>query len=284
MRSGWRVVGVVLALLAACSGGRLRAEAPSADIDPAAREQLKKDVKEERFEAAEHKVEEWRKASLEKTTGKPLLDDKAPMEELQKAFNDALDAHQYGVAQYYLEQIRTKAEAPNIFAPAIDLTIWTIVIFLLLLAVLYKFAWTPMMQGLQKREHDIHAAVKDAQTAREEAQRLRDEIQAERNKIEDTRRDILMKAQADAQRMADELTAKAKAEIQAERDRARRDLETYHDQLLKDVFDKTADLAALVSTKTIRRQLTPDDHRRFVDEALAELRQASNGHKTPASV
>ena len=80
MRSGWRIVGIVLALLAAFTGARLRAEAPSADIDAAVRDQLKKDVKEERFETAETKLEEWRTASLEKTTGKPLLDDKASME------------------------------------------------------------------------------------------------------------------------------------------------------------------------------------------------------------
>ncbi len=80
------------------------------------------------------------------------------------------------------------------------------------------------------------------------------------------------------------MAAKAKAEIQAERDRARRDLEVAHDQALKDLYEKTVDLAALVSAKAIRRQLTPDDHRRFMDEALAEIRQASNGHKTPASV
>ena len=109
MRSGWRVVGVVLALLAAFF------RRPAAGGGAAGRhrcggraEQLKKDVKEERFETAERKLEEWRKASLEKTTGKPLLDDKASMEDLQKEFNAALDAKQYGVAQYYLEQIRTQ--------------------------------------------------------------------------------------------------------------------------------------------------------------------------------
>ena len=284
MRSGWRIVGIVLALLAAFTGPRLRAAAPSADIDAAARDQLKKDVKEERFEAAETKLEDWRRETLEQRTHEPLLDDKASMSDLQERFNAAIDAQDYGVAQYYLEQIRTKAETPSIFAPAIDLTIWTIVIFLLLLAVLYKFAWKPMMQGLQKREHDIHAAVEDAKTAREEAQRLREEIQAERNKIEDTRRDILQKAQADAQRLGDEIAAKAKAEIQAERDRARRDMEVAHDQALQDLYAKTIDLAALVSAKAIRRQLTPDDHRRFMDEALAEIRQAGNGQKTPVSV
>ena len=109
-------------------------------------------------------------------------------------------------------------------------------------------------------------------------------MQAERNKIEDMRRDILQKAQADAQRTADEITTKAKAEMQAERDRLRRDMETAHDQALQDLYAQTVDLAALVSSKAMRREMTPDDHRRFVDEALADIRQAGNGQKTTAGV
>ena len=98
------------------------------------------------------------------------------------------------------------------------------------------------------------------------------------------RRDIIQKAQTDAQRTADEILAKAKAEMQAERDRARRDLETAKDQALQELWPQTADLAAMVSTKVIRRTLTAEDHRRFVDEALADLRQAGDGQKTTASV
>ena len=175
-----RVVGFVLAVLAVSSCARLRAETPPpADIPVAERDQLKKDVAAERFEKAEDTLESLRRRKLEAETGKPLLGESASLEELQKVFDDALDAGQYGAAQYYLERIRTKAENPNIFKPALDLTIWTIVVFLLLLAVLYRFAWKPMLQGLQKRETDIHSAVEDARKAREEATRLREEVQAE---------------------------------------------------------------------------------------------------------
>jgi F-type H+-transporting ATPase subunit b len=176
-----------------------------------------------------------------------------------------------------------KAE-PDILAPRPDLTLWTIIVFVVLFAVLYRLAWKPMLTGLQKREHNLRAVVEDAQKAREETQRLREDIQAERNKIEDMRRDILQKAQADAQRTADEITAKAKAEMQAERDRLRRDMENAHDQALQDLYAQTVDLAALVSSKAMRREMTPDDHRRFMDEALADIRQAGNGQKTTVGV
>ncbi len=279
MRSGWRVVGFVLPVFAVFSCAQLRAEVPGGDA------QLKDDVQRERFEQAEKTLEEWRRDNLKtQAGGKPLLDDTASIRELQNAFGEAVDAQQYGIAQYYLELIRTKAENPNIFEPALDLTIWTIVVFLLLLGVLYKFAWAPMLQGLQKRETDIHSAVEDARKAREEATRLREEVQAERAKIEDMRRDVIQKAQADAQRTADEILSKAKADMQAERERALRDLETAKDQALQELWRQTADLAAMVSSKVIRRNLTPEDHRRFVDEALADIRQTGNGQKTSASV
>ena len=290
MRRGWRLVGFVRAVLAVSASGRLRAEAPPAGasgvavITEAEREKLKDDVSREKFDEAEKTVNEWRRRSLEKTTDETLFDASAPKDKLEQRFNQAVDNGQWGLAEYYLEQIRTQAENPAIFKPALDLTIWTIVVFLLLLAVLYAFAWKPMMQGLQKRESDIHSAVEDARTAREEAQRLRQEVQAERAKIEQSRRETILKAEADAQRRADEIVAAAEAKMKAERDRALRELETAKDQALQELWRQTANLASVVSTKAIRRSLTPDDHRRFVDEALAELRtEAGNGQKTTAS-
>jgi F-type H+-transporting ATPase subunit b len=70
------------------------------------------------------------------------------------------------------------------------------------------------------------------------------------------------------------MLAQAKADIQAERDRTRREIAGEKDRALKEIWDQTAQLATLVSAKAIRRELTPDDHRRLVDEALADLQKA----------
>jgi F-type H+-transporting ATPase subunit b len=173
---------------------------------------------------------------------------------------------------------------PNIFEPRLDLTIWSIIVFAVLLWFLGRFAWKPMLQGLKKREGDIHQAIEDARAAREEGQRLRDEVRAEREKTEAMRRDIIQRAQADAQRLADEIKASNEAAMRTEREQALRELQSAKDQALQELWRHTADLAAMVSTKAIRRNLTPEDHRRFVDEALADLRkEAGNGHKTTAS-
>jgi F-type H+-transporting ATPase subunit b len=92
-------------------------------------------------------------------------------------------------------------------------------------------------------------------------------------KAQDQVREMLDEARRNGQRASEELLNKAKADAQAERERGRREIALATDQALQQIAAQTADLAALVSAKAIRRELTPDDHRRLVDEALAELNQ-----------
>jgi F-type H+-transporting ATPase subunit b len=168
-----------------------------------------------------------------------------------------------------------EAEKPNIFDPAdIPLGIWSIVVFVIVLVVLKKYAWGPILEGLQKREHNIESAVRDAQQARDEAQRLRDQLQAEVNHAHEKVRDILDEGRKHAQQTTDEMIGKARTEIQSERDRLRREIEVARDQALQELWKQTADLATMVSAKAIRRQLSADDHRKLVDEALTELKGA----------
>jgi F-type H+-transporting ATPase subunit b len=163
----------------------------------------------------------------------------------------------------------------KIFAPALDLTLWTIVVFLLLLFILSKYAWGPMIRALEKREHDIHSAAEEARLAREEAHRLREEFQREMAQAQQRARDIVDQAHRNAARAAEEDRSKAKAEIESERERLHREIDLARDQALQQIWSQTAQLATLVSAKAIRRRLTPDDHRALVDEAIAELRQAA---------
>jgi F-type H+-transporting ATPase subunit b len=164
--------------------------------------------------------------------------------------------------------------ADKLFARRLDLTIWTLVVFLIVLFILGKYAWAPMMKGLEAREHAIHSAVEEAHRAKEETSRLRDEVVRERAKADEEARATIDQARRDAQKQGDELRAKAVAEIHAERDRMRRDLEIARDAALQDLWSQTAQLATLVSSRAIGREMNADDHRKLVDEAIADIRRA----------
>ncbi len=168
-----------------------------------------------------------------------------------------------------------ESQKVEIFRPAVELGIWTIAVFLILFGVLWLLAWKPMQEGLHSRERRIQGAIEEARKAREEAQQLREQWQRQMDAANDKVREILDLARRDVQHATDEMIAKARTEIQAERERLRREIDTARDQAIQELWNHAANLATQVSAKAIRRQLTPDDHRRLVEDALAELSQAS---------
>lgn len=157
-----------------------------------------------------------------------------------------------------------------------DLAIWTFVVFGILIVVLGKYAWGPIMAGLDKREANLRKAHDDADAARSEAQKALDEVKARLAKANEEVRAMLDEARRDAQVVKERMKADAATEIQAERDRIRREIDMARDQALQDIYQQAVQLAALVSTKAVKRQLTPADHQRLLDEALADLRTNLN--------
>jgi F-type H+-transporting ATPase subunit b len=153
-----------------------------------------------------------------------------------------------------------------------DLGIYTLIVFLLLLVILGKFAWGPMMSGLEKREASLRKVHDDAEAARTESQKALTEVQARLAKANDEIRAMLDEARRDAQVVKDQMKADAAAEATADRDRMRREIEMARDQALQEIYQQAVQLASLVSTKAIQRELTPADHERLLDGALADLR------------
>src|SRR5437016_8956680 len=133
------------------------------------------------------------------------------------------------------------AEEDNpLLAPHLDLTIWTIVIFLLLFLVL-RFvklpgasapAWVMMLQGLRKREQSILQAIEDAKKARADAEAIKAQYQNQLTKAQDEVRAIIEEGRRNSQQIAEEMINKAKAESQAERERLRREMEMARTQAL----------------------------------------------------
>jgi len=166
--------------------------------------------------------------------------------------------------------------------PAIlDLAIWTVVVFLILFFVLKKFAWGPMLEGLKKREDSIRSALDEAAKARDEAHAIRLQLQQEMGQAHEKVKGIIDEAKRDAQATAEEMVAKAKADIGQERERLHREIQVETDQALQSLWTRAAELATQVSAKVLRRQLDGDAQRRLIDEALVDLKESAgrgNGH------
>jgi F-type H+-transporting ATPase subunit b len=185
----------------------------------------------------------------------------------------ALDKH---LKEGTLEHLEQDTGTPNPLQFAADLGLWALVVFVLLLVILRKMAWGPMLEGLKKREETIKAAVDEAKLARADTQRVTEEFKGKMAEAYAEIPKLMDEARRDAQRVAEEMRTRAQADIQADRQRLRREIETGKDQALKELQDFAADLATRISTKVLKRALSVEDHRRLVEEALAEMPQSKS--------
>src|SRR5262245_5067272 len=101
----------------------------------------------------------------------------------------------------------------GLFKGAIELSLWTILVFLVLMSLLRRYAWDPIREGLDKREHGIAHDKLQAVKAREEADALRAQFAAQMAKANDEVRAMIDKARQDSEALAAEREAQSKAEI-----------------------------------------------------------------------
>lgn len=163
-------------------------------------------------------------------------------------------------------------KSSTLFEFALEQSIWTLTVFILLLIVLRKFAWGPILEGLGKREEHIRLAVEEAKLARQETEKVREEFKAEMARAYAEIPKIMEEARKDAANLREEMKSKAASDIQGDRDRLRREIETARDQALQEIWSQAANIATLISAKAIGRSLTEEDHRRLNEEALAEAK------------
>lgn len=164
----------------------------------------------------------------------------------------------------------------NPLAIVFDTAVWAVVIFVALLLILRKYAWGPILEGLQKRENTIRSSLEEAKLTRIAMEKLKADFDRELAEAHQKIPALMEEARKDAERLAAEMRVKAAADIQTERERLRREIDIARDQAIKQLYEQSAQLATLISAKAIGRALTDDDHRRLIDEALHEMTSSRN--------
>ncbi len=161
----------------------------------------------------------------------------------------------------------------NIFAGDFGNVLWTLVIFFLVLFVLGKYAWGPLLDSLKAREDFIRESLETAKHDRDRAEaRLKEyddkltEARAEATAIvEEGRRD----ADVARQRIEDEARAEAEKMI----DRAKREIGIAKETAVKELYTLSGTLATDIATRIVGRELKPEDHERLIEKSIGELEQ-----------
>jgi len=165
----------------------------------------------------------------------------------------------------------------NIFAGDWGLPILTLAVFLVLLVVLGKWAWGPILAGLQKREEHIRQSIEEAEQTRAEAQKSLAAYKEQLARAQDEAQAILEKGRVEASQLAQQFKQSAQEEAKDLRAQAQRDITAAKDQAVKEICDYSCELATDIAGKIISRSLDAKDHRDLLNETLNKLQEQNRG-------
>lgn len=169
------------------------------------------------------------------------------------------------------------AGEPSIFAGDVGNALWTVVIFVVLLWVLGKYAWGPILDGLQGREQFIRESLEQAKRERDEAHQLLEKYDAKLASARQEVDEILDEARRDAQALREREEQKAREEAERMIERARREIDLATETAVKRLYGQASRLSVEVAGRILRRELKPEDHDRLIDDAVSsfERREAN---------
>ena len=151
------------------------------------------------------------------------------------------------------------------------LFIWTIITFLLVLFLLSKFAWKPLLKVLQEREDEIKSSLKDAELAKTELEKVNLESEKILNDARAESRKIQAESKLVSEKQRDEIVQKAKEEAKKIVGNAESQIKMEKDLAIKQIQEKVVDLTFSISEKVIKKNLSTDDNKKIIRDSLKNL-------------
>jgi F-type H+-transporting ATPase subunit b len=159
----------------------------------------------------------------------------------------------------------------DLLSPNAGLMFWTLIIFIVLLVVLSKFAFGPITAAVVAREKALEEAISAAKADREESARL---LAEQRAAIEAARTDaqkIIAEGRQAGERVRNEMIESTRAEQQQMLERARREIQTERDAAIMELRREAVDLAIAGASKVVERNLDSESNRKLVESFLASI-------------
>ncbi len=149
--------------------------------------------------------------------------------------------------------------------------VFQLIMFIILLALLKKFAWGPLMGIMSERENYIATEIAAAEKSRAEA-----------NDILEEQRRLLKEARLEAQTMIEnskkqgldqreEIIVTARQEAERLKESAKREIETQKEQAVTALREQVASLSVLIASKVIEKELSADDQQKLINDYIHEV-------------
>jgi len=155
--------------------------------------------------------------------------------------------------------------------PDPGLFLWTILTFLVLLVLLAKFAWKPLLALLDRREEMIRQSLDDAEKAKHELQRLQQESKEILSKARVEAQSILAKSRSEAEKLKGELRQEAKVQADSILRDAEKQIQVEMEKAIAGIKNEVVDLSLLVASKLIKKNLSKEDNQSLIEESLKQV-------------
>jgi len=155
--------------------------------------------------------------------------------------------------------------------PDPGLYIWTILTFLILLGLLAKFAWKPLIEALDNRQQSIRKALDDARKAKQDLEGIHAESAKLLAQARNEAAEIVSRSRSDADRFREEMKEKARTEATTMLRNAERQIELETTRALQQIRQEAVDLSVGIASKILQRNVSREDNERLIEETFKQL-------------
>ena len=151
------------------------------------------------------------------------------------------------------------------------LMIWTVITFIILVLILKKVAWKPILTALDKRESDIKESLAQAEKAKDEAKKILEENQANLAKAEEESKKIIEQSRAYAESLKEQLIKDSKDQAKKIVDEASSEIQRKKDAAFEELKGQIAEIAVNAAEKIIRESLDAQKSKQIIDKYLNDV-------------
>jgi F-type H+-transporting ATPase subunit b len=161
--------------------------------------------------------------------------------------------------------------------PDPGLYIWTIATFLVLVGLLARFAWRPLLQALDARQQSIRQALDDARQAKQELGQLHTETAKLLAQARVEAAEIVSRSRSDADRFREDMKEKARAEAAGLLRNAERQIEMETTRAVQQIRQEAIDISIDIASKVLQRNVSREDNERLIEETFKQFEATRGG-------
>ena len=164
-------------------------------------------------------------------------------------------------------------EVLKIINPMTSTIFWSIVVFIILIVVLWRFVLKPVNRMISKRQDEIQDAVNNADWQKTEAQKYLEEQKIYLDEARKEARQIIEESKIAAKKIKDEIEEKASEKSRAIIDAALEEIEVEKERSIAAVKNQIVDIAMEATERIIGKSLSEEEHKKLIEESLREVQK-----------